>query len=209
MRLTLTFSGLFAAAMQGNLEDWIERQARSCLVDSVEEWIVGRQSPSLRDRFGPNAYSRYGFTRRTPKYEKAQKRVLGAAQPYASPRGLNFQRAALAIAKGAGDPRAIVRAARDLIHQFGTPMRVRIFQPGGHTVRAVGSRLIRVRLTLPGARNLNRGGAKSAVYQKELLDMSLAARRDERWIFLRCDQLMRERVWWVLNNHPATTVARA
>lgn len=210
IQLRVTFGGLFGRVKRGGTADWVKAESREALKDATQEWVTGRQSPSLRDRFGPGAYNRYGFTRRVPEYEKAQKRVLGAAQPYASPRGLNFMRAALAISSGQGDPRKVARIAYRLAMDArklysGPPMRTAVFRAGGHTIRVTGGTTVLVRLTLPGARNLNRGGAKNQIYKDQLLDLDRGGGRDRRWIYQRLQELMQERVWGPIADHNASS----
>jgi hypothetical protein len=88
-------------------------------------------------------------------------------------------------------------------------MREGVFVPGsGFNVHAGrnGPEAV-VELTLPGATILNKGGAKNAVYRKELLDMTLGGGVDEKWIWARVRELYEERVFGTLKQTPARKLA--
>lgn len=205
LKLQLTFGGLLGRVRKGDLGNEVKARTKSCLEDAVKEWVTGRQSASLSSRMKPGALGTYGFKRRSPEYVKQQIRSLGAETPYASPRGnLNFARLATELAKGANaNPLAIARAMQSLARNMRTPMRKLVVRPGGYLVRVTGGTKLKVKITLPGARILNKGGSRNEAYRRELLDFSKGGGRDRAWIFARCQQLMQSRVYGFLSGDGA------
>lgn len=195
--MKMSFSGLFGRLRKGDLANEVRTRTRSCLEDAVKDWVTGKQDPSLSSRVGPAALATYGFKRRSPAYVKQQIRTLGREQPYASPRWTNYGRLADALLKG--DPRAILRATQWLVRNSRTPMRKLITRPGGYAISVKGGNTLKVKITLPGARILNRGGSRNEVYRKQLLDMSLGGGRDRAFIYARCQELMQTRVFGFLS----------
>ena len=70
-----------------------------------------------------------------------------------------------------------------------TPMRKLITRTGGYAISVRGGTTLKVKLTLPGARILNRGGAKNEIYRQQLLDFSLGGGRDKSYIYARTAEL--------------------
>lgn len=201
INIKLTFGGLLGRVRKGDIGNEVKARTKSCLEEAVKDWVTGRQSASLSSRMKPGAIGTYGFKRRSPEYVKQQIRRLGAEIPYASPRyALNFARLATELAKGArANPLALARAAQSLARNMRTPMRKLVVRPGGYLIRITGGTAIKVKLTLPGARIMNKGGSRNEAYRRELLDFDKGAGRDRAFIFARCQQLMNARVYGFLS----------
>lgn len=200
IKLKMSFAGLLKVRGAGDVANELKARTKSCLEDAVKEWVTGKQSASLSSRMKPGAFGVYGFKRRSPEYVKQQIRSLGAETPYASPRGnLNFARLALELSKGSSaNPLAIARAMQSLARNMRTPMRKLVTRPGGYLIRVTGARKVSVKITLPGARILNRGGSRNEAYRNELLDFNKGGGRDRAFIFARCNELMQSRVYGFL-----------
>lgn len=205
LRVTLTFGGLLGRVRKGDLGNEVKRRTKSCLEDAVRDWVTGRQSASLSSRMKPGAIGAYGFKRRSPKYVKQQIRSMGAETPYASPRGtLNFARLTTELLKGGNaNPLVIARAMKSLARNMRTPMRKLVVRPGGYLIRITGGTRIKVKLTLPGARILNKGGSRNEAYRRELLDFTKGGGKDRSFIFARCQEYMRARVYGFLSGDGA------
>jgi hypothetical protein len=194
IKMAISFTGMMGRIKKGTAGDWVKAQVRTIVEDATREWITRKGSPSLAARTEPSAFSVYGMKHRSKEYEKEQVRANGSAQPYASPRRYNYARLAGAITKG--NAIEFLRASRELSRLMTTPMRKAITRTGGYALRVSGGAgKIKTSISLPGARVLNRGGAKNAIYRRELLDMSKGGRRDQIWITTRIRQLMVERIW--------------
>lgn len=191
IKLALTFGGLYGRVARGQGRDLANRAGRVAVEQATTEWITRRGDPSLTARMQPSAFAVYGMKRRTEGYMKDQIRANGVAQPYASPRRFNWARIAQIIAKGdKADPRQLLNALAAIQRRNTTPMRQLVVRPGGYRVRITGGNKVRARITLPGARALNRGGSRNEAYRRELLDFSKGAGRDSRWIWRRVRDLM-------------------
>jgi hypothetical protein len=170
----------------------LPRLMSACLTQALREYAEGRLRPAnLGDRFKPTAFARYNLTRRQGRYMQAQRRAMGAPTPYVSPNRRNFFRTAMALAKG-NLAAAAAALARDLASKKGTHLRDDIRKPGsGYQIRASGTRSVRVRITYPAARILNRirRGANAEAYRRELPDLTRGGMRDWHAIRARVQDL--------------------
>ncbi len=191
MTLTMKFRGLYGRIQRGEARQIASDAARSAVEQATTEWITRGGTPSLSSRMQPSAFATHGMKKRSPAYTKDQIRANGVAQPYASPRRFNWGRIAAIIAQGdKADPRQLLRAMQAIQRKNTTPMRKLVVRPGGYRVAITGGNVVRARITLPGARVLNKGGSRNEAYKRELLDMSKGAGRDSAWIWRRVHQLM-------------------
>jgi hypothetical protein len=191
IKLTMKFTGLFGRVKRGEGRAMANEAGRAAVTQAMTEWVTRRGDPSLSARMAPGAFSTYGMTKRSEKYTKEQRRANGVIQPYASPRRPNVQKLALIIARAEKtNPQQLLRALRELHRLHTTPMRQLVVRPGGYRIMVGGSNTVRARITLPGARILNKAGPKGEVYRRELLDFSKGAGRDSRWIWRRTHDLM-------------------
>ncbi len=191
IRLAMKFSGLYGRVQRGESREIANAAGRAAVQQAMTEWVTRPGDPSLSSRMAPSAFAAYGMKKRSEAYTKDQRRANGVVQPYASPRRFNWARIAAIIAMGdKADPRQLLRAMQAIQRRNTTPMRKLVTRPGGYRIAIVGGHTVRARLTLPGARVLNKGGAKNAVYRRELLDLSKGAGRDSAWIWRRVQQLM-------------------
>jgi hypothetical protein len=186
----MDLSGFLAGVKRPDLQQHVVATATLCLMQATQEWITRSTSPSLKDRFGPGAHMLNSFTRRSPDYEKQQRRKLGSAQPYRSPRGDNFAALAQRLMKG-----DILGATKALQRIHVTPMYRVIFQRGrGWNIRPrPTSTSAGVSVSWPGARNLNRGGAKNHIYAQEFRDLNRGGAG--RWILMRTAELLDQKLW--------------
>lgn len=191
LKMSMKFTGLFGRVQRGEGRDVANAAGRAAVEQAVGEWVTRREAPSLSARMAPSAFSTYGMSKRSEAYTKEQRRANHVIQPYASPRRPNYRRLAEIIARGSkADPRRLLRAVQELQRLHTTPMRQLVLRPGGHRIQVTGGNTVRVRLTLPGARVLNKGGAKNQKYRDELLDMARGGGRDTAWIWRRVKDLM-------------------
>lgn len=191
IKLTMKFGGLFGRVKRGEGRQLANEAGRAAVTQAMTEWVTRQGDPSLSARMRPSAFATYGMTKRSEAYTKDQIRANGVAQPYASPRRFNWARIALIIAQGdRANPVQLLRAMQALQRKNTTPMRKLVTRPGGYRVRIAGGNIVRARVTLPGARALNKGGAKNALYRAELLDFSKGGGRDSQWIWRRVNELM-------------------
>jgi len=187
----MQFKGLYGRVKRGEGTAMAKESARAAVEQATTEWITRQGDPSLSARMQPSAFATYGMKRRSQGYMKDQIRANGVAQPYASPRRFNWARIAAIIAKGdKADPRQLLNAMAAIQRRNTTPMRKLVVRPGGYRVRVTGANTVTARITLPGARALNRGGSRNEAYRRELLDLSKGAGRDQRWIWRRVYQLI-------------------
>jgi hypothetical protein len=209
IKLKLTFGGLLGRVRKGDLGNEVKARTKSCLEDACKDWVTGKQTASLSSRMKPGAVGAYGFKRRSPEYVKQQVRQLGAEIPYASPRWHNYARLTTELLKGdKANPLAIARAMKYLARNMRTPMRKLVVRPGGYLIRIAGSTNITARITLPGARILNKGGSRNEAYRNELLDFTKGGGRDRAFIFARCQQLMQSRVFgWMSGDGTGSKVS--
>lgn len=187
LAFALTARGVFAART-GQAEPLLAQASAGCLRGSLNEWATGRGSTAtkLADRLAPSAFQVYGFAKRSAKYMKAQRKALGAPRPYYSPRSLDISRLAVAALRGKAN--ALVAAAKHLVRQ--EHMASLIVRPGGFTlVSTVNGKTARVVIKYPGARALNQGGAKNAIFRQELADWSKGGGRDARAVLARAQEL--------------------
>lgn len=191
IKLTMQFRGLFGRVQRGDGAAMAKESARAAVEQATTEWVTRSGDPSLSSRMKPSAFATYGMKRRSESYTKEQIRANGVAQPYASPRRFNWARIAAIIAKGdKADPRQLLNALAAIQRRNTTPMRQLVVRPGGYRVRVTGGNVVRLRVALPGARALNKGGSRNEAYRRQLLDLSMGAGRDQRWIWRRVHQLM-------------------
>lgn len=200
-------NGLFARLKKGDAGDIVRNNARGCLKQAVEEYVTGTQTPSLSKRMVPGAIMAYGFKRRSPEYVKQQIRDGGGERPYASPRKTNYARLALIISQPHRfSPQQLLKATEALARAYRTPMRRLVTRSGGYNIQVAGAaRVLRIKLTLPGARILNRGGSRNEAYRNQLLDLSLGAGRDRAFIYARTHQLMQDNAYR-FSNGPSGSV---
>lgn len=200
--IRMDLKGFLAGVMRPDLERHVINVATVCLMRATEEWITRGSSPSLRDRFGPGAFILNRFSRRNPRYTKTQIRAFGSAQPYASPRMTNFYAVAQKLIKG-----DILAATRSLQRALTDPMRKVIFIRGrGWNIRPKPGRTTAgVNITWPGARNLNKGGAKNKKYMDEFQDLNRGGAGP--WIIQRAGELMDAELWGPLDRTPKRRVA--
>ncbi len=195
--LKMKFGGLFGRMKRGDAANLVRSTARACLHQAVEEYVTGTQEPSLSKRMVPGAIMSYGFKRRDPEYVKQQKRDGGGERPYSSPRKTNYARLAMIISRpDRVSPLQLLRATEALARAYRTPMKKLVTRPGGYRILVAGAgNVLRIKLTLPGARILNRGGSRNEAYRNQLLDLSLGAGRDRAFIFARTHELMRDNTY--------------
>jgi hypothetical protein len=182
-RISVTGKGFFA---------WVKPdQGRKAVADlrwaiaeahktAYREYMTGRLTANFRERLEPSAFGVYGMTSRSAKYQKAQLKKLGSIYPYYSPRGMDFG----AIAKALANPTIdLKRIARAMVQSMSSGMHMRDLiriQGSGWNVRfTVTSKYVRSVLRLPGARALNKGGSKNAIYRQQLADLSMGGGRDK------------------------------
>lgn len=200
-----TVKGLFAAAQQPKqtVAEQVTSIVKGVQVSVLTDYALGKMTPSLRDRLKPSAFAIYKFTRRTKKYEKQQIRALGTIRPYYSPRKLNFLKVAKAITDRNMNPMKLLRAVGSL--NKGPHMADLLKMPGvGFAVKSSGKRKVVTRLTLPGARILNKLGGRGKIYREELLDMSLGGARDFRAIKREIKERLEAIFWKSFTEHPRT-----
>jgi len=191
LKLTMRFTGLYGRVQRGEARQIANESAREAVRQATTEWITRHGDPSLSSRMKPSAFTTHGFKPRSPAYQKDQRRANGVVQPYASPRRFNWGRIAAIIAQGdKADPFQLLRALNAIARRNTTPMRLLVVRPGGYRVAITGGNVVRARITLPGARVLNKGGSRNEAYKRELLDMNKGAGRDRAWIWRRVQQLM-------------------
>jgi hypothetical protein len=191
IKLRLSFTGLYGRVKRGEGRTMAVAAGRAAVEQATTEWITRTGAESLSARMQPTAFATHGMSKRSEAYMKDQRRANGVAQPYASPRRLNWSRIAQIIARGdKADPQQLLRALAAIQRASTTPMRRLVVRPGGYRVRITGSTTVRATISLPGARALNRGGAKNEKYRRELLDLERGAGRDRAWIYRRAHQLM-------------------
>ena len=196
IKLKITASGFMGRIKKGTAGDHVKKQAKNAVEEAVSEWVTRSASPGLGDRFETSAFATHQLTRRSPSYVKLQKWANGVAPPYRSPRKFTWARLALALSRAdKANPLEIIRATAQLKRAYTTPMRQLVTRPGGYRVTAAINSTIKATLTLPGARVLNKGGAKNAVYRKELLDLNKGGGRDRSFIIARIHELLHQRVW--------------
>lgn len=200
--IRLSASGLFGFAMRKDKDEIFTARASRAQVQAVTDFMVGRTSPTFADRLQPSAFGIYGFQRRDEAYQALQRRRLGGVFPYYGPWKRNFTRLAVALLRGKA--KATVTALRDLIIRQ-VHMRDIITKPGiGFTVsQTVGARQIVTQLRLPGARVLNAGGAKNAIYRSQLGNFTLGGNRDSIAIYRRMGVLLNGALWRPIAAEPA------
>lgn len=202
IKLAMRFGGLYGKVQRGEGAAIAQQAARSAVEQATTEWVTRRGDPSLSERMQPSAYPKYGMKHRSPAYTKDQIRANGVAQPYASPRRFNWGRIAAIIAQGdKADPIQLLRAMQSIARKNTTPMRKLVVRPGGYRITVAGKHVVRARITLPGARVLNKGGSRNEAYRNELLDFTKGGGRDSRWIWRRVHEL----IWRNLGGGPAAT----
>jgi hypothetical protein len=198
-----TAKGIYATAKVGD-SAIVARAWLSAGKQALEEYVTGRGHPALIDRFQASAFARYGFAGRTPKYQKAQMKWLGAVLPYVSPRRGSYGAVATALLKG-----NLSKAMHAFNRSQGGPrMRDLVRQPGiGYRITASGKRLLVLRLRLPGARALNQLGGRGEVYRQQFVDLSRGGGRDIRWITWRAGQLYGRNLKAELARQPQVRIA--
>ena len=195
--LRMNLSGLLAGVKRPDLQQHVVTTATVCLMQATQEWITRASSPSLKDRFGPGAFALNRFSRRSPAYEKRQRKKFGTAQPFRSPRSDNFAALATRLIKG-----DILGATKALQRIYTDPMYRVIFQRGrGWNIRPrPTSTQAGISISWPGARNLNRGGAKNRHYAQEFRDLNRGGAW--KWILMRTGELLDQKLWGPLGNTP-------
>lgn len=187
LNFAVSAKGIFAA-QNGKAGEVMANASANSIKQAMTEWATGSGTTGTRlsDRLAPSAFQMYGFTKRTQRYQKAQRKAMGTVLPYYSPRRLDLSRLVTAAARG--NAVALIAAASNLIKQ--EHMANQIVRPGGFTISTRVTRgASRVAIRYPGARALNQGGAKNAVYRKELADWSMGGGRDSRAILARAQQI--------------------
>jgi len=155
---------------------------------AMNEWATGKGETfsTLGDRLKPSAFSVYGFTKRTSKYRKQQIRAFGQAVPYRSPRKLDFSQLAVAAIRMKGQ--AVIAALARI--NKSEHMYKLVTRPGGFTlISNKGGKSAKVTIRYPGAKALNIGGAKNAIYRKEFADWSMGGGRDGAAVLDRAGKL--------------------
>jgi hypothetical protein len=205
-KLSLAFKGVYALAHDKRHRPIIADIIKSCQVQAFADYVEGRMRPTLRDRFKHSAFAAYGFKERSEKYIKQQLKKLGDELPYVSPRSLNFLRAAKALTRGSVG--GLIAAVRDLAY-VQPHMRTLVFRRGsGFNITPSGKNRVVTRLTVPGARILNRN-PKSAIYREQFLDLNLGGARDARAILKRFNQLFEERIVKAIGHIPKVELRAA
>jgi len=154
---TLKPKGVVELAQRPDVDQVVADLAASCWVDTFVEYMTGTMPAgvSVRDRFEPSAFTTYNLQARNHWYQRLQMRRIGHLVPFFSPRAVNWARLATALTKpSAGN---IQGALRDLARQTMPHMRDMISKPGiGWRIKVSGKRKVKVTLSYPGARILNR-----------------------------------------------------
>jgi hypothetical protein len=205
INISIRASGVFAART-AKAAPLINQASASSIRMAMHEWATGRgrTATELGDRFTATAFSAYGFTRRTPKYRKAQRRAFGSERPYRSPRTVNISAALAAGLRGNGQ--ALIAAAARIMRA--EHMERLVQRPGGFLIKTrTGSRRASVAIRFPGARALNIGGAKNAIYRKEFPDLSMGGGRDARAIMDRAQEIFRTEFKKQFDSIPMTRLA--
>jgi hypothetical protein len=204
IKMALKVTGLFGRLRKGDLANEIRTKTKGCLEDAVKDYVTGTQDPSLSSRMKPGAINVYGFKRRSPEYVKQQIRRNGSDAPYNSPRYTDLTRLAQIISRGDRiSALQLLRASEALARAHRTPMRKLVTRPGGYRIAISGANTLKVKLTLPGAKILNRGGGRNEAYRRQLLDLTMGAGRDRTFIYARCRQYMQQRVFTFDGGGPA------
>jgi hypothetical protein len=188
--ITWKGTGIFALK-RGQAPDLVMRAASLVLQAALMEWASGRGKvrSRLADRFGSGAFSKYGFTQRNRGYQNQQRKAMGQPRPYFSPRRANYAKLATGIAKG--NAIAALRALQDMSRNAHTATLVQ--RPGGYLISSSdGSRTTRVKITFPGARVLNKLGAKGEIYRQEFRDLNRGG--DLNNILIRADELFTDQL---------------
>lgn len=198
LQIRLTAKGVFAFAKRP--KSTRDRQFISVVKhfqkEALSDYATGKMRPNLRGRGDASAFGIYGFKPRSNKYQKQQRRVLGVVRPYYSPRRANFAALATEVtraASGRGNAIRLLRAVQGLYNNSRPHMIDLITRPIiGHTIHQTGRMNLRTSLRLPGARILNRGGAKNEVYKNQLLNLNMGGGRDKRAIIARFQNKVRD-----------------
>jgi hypothetical protein len=158
--------GLFRLAGPKAQRDMTHMTAMA-LKRAAEEFCLGTLQPvNIKDRFKAAGFAKFGYSRRTGKYRKAQLRSFGAVLPFVSPRTANYEYLALALVRPSLG--AFIAAARDAANKNKPRMSRIITKPGiGHRVTVTGKNRLVLRIRYPGARPLN---AKPK-YREEFVDL--------------------------------------
>lgn len=204
--LNLSGTGIWAAIARGDQSQVASDAMKAAATQALTEWAQGKNGAKmpLPLRFTADGKRALGLSNRSPAYMALIARQQGGRYvPYRSPRrGLNWGELALALATFAGNPRAIqqlmMTAAKVVSRSAGAHMADVITTPGGFRVRASGGRRVRVNLTLPAARVLNRVQGEAGVrYRSELIGWERPqARPGAVWIMNRTGRLF----WIELDN---------
>lgn len=189
-QIRIKVRGLFGYAKQtaSKRRQGLAVIVKSAQVQAFTEYATGRLRPSLRDRLMPAAFGVYGFKKREAKYQRRQIKVLGTIRPYYSPRRPNLLKVTQAIVSGKA--LAIVRATQDVAVRQAHMADI-LRRPGsGYNVVSRGKTSVKTRLTLPGAKILNKLGSTGAIYRAQLLDLTLGGGRDAKAIMSRIDDIV-------------------
>lgn len=196
--ITWNGTGLFAIK-RGKAPDLVMRATSVVLQLALMEWASGKGQvrSKLADRFGPGAFAKYGFTPRNRGYQNQQRKAMGQPRPYFSPRRMNYAKLATGLATG--NALAALRGLQEISRNAHTATLVQ--RPGGYLISGTnGSRTTRVKITFPGARILNRLGAKGDVYRKEFRDLNRGS--DLAKILMRADDIFAEQLEKQLSRLP-------
>ena len=183
-------TGVFALK-RGEASDLVVRAASLVLQAALMEWASGRGRvrSRLSDRFGSAAFATHGFTQRNDGYRRQQRKTMGQPRPYFSPRRASYAKLATALAKS--NAMAALRALQVMSRTAHTLALVQ--RPGGYLISATdGKRATRVKITFPGARVLNKLGARGEVYRREFRDLSRG--HDLNNILIRADELFTDQL---------------
>jgi hypothetical protein len=179
---------------------------QECQAQTFDDYMRGKMFPNFQQRFLPSAFSIYGFTARTEKYQARQMKKLGAVMPYYSPRRTNYGRLALALTEKHLSVKKILRAIRQ-VTRSAVHMRDLLKLPvAGFNIGSLSSsHFVRTTLRLPGARVMNQGGAKTEVYREEILDLTKGGGRDQRAIVKALNARMSVTMKALFNSAPRTS----
>lgn len=188
INIAWTAKGVFS--LKPGQADAVLIQASTTVLNSaMYEWAtgVGPVATHLKDRMAPTAFTVYGFTKRSAKYQTKQMKAHGIIRPYFSPRRIDIS--ALLVGTLKGNLQMVLSQAQRM--SKAPHMANLITKPGiGFTLTTKArARLVTVKITYPGARALNAGGAKNAIYRTELADWSKGGSRDAKAVIARAQQV--------------------
>jgi len=210
-------SGLFSFVQKGKgtAQRVVAGNWAAALEVALTEYALGTlQGAKLADRFKPGAKAVYGFASRSAGYEAQQSKANGGATPYLSPRrrtsignlGFALARAAAGQASAA-EVIAQVKKLTDNIRRNNRHMRDLVTTPGGFRITTKPGRKTVTKITYPGARILNKGGQRSAIYRRQFPDLRMGGGRDMIAILARAKKLYLTGLLADINRGPLMRVA--